>query len=461
MTGYSYWLDVIKKSLLFLFSIFLVYIGFKISLFYIPFLIAFLLSLLIEPLIMFCMKKLKMRRKISAILIFTIILSLIIGLIVWGIVTLVTEASNFLNNINIYIDKVSDESQNLISKFNFDKIKLSDELTTILQNSSGDFIQTASSWVRSVVTKLLDVLTSLPTIGLYIVITILALYFMCTDKIYMLDQIEHHLPETWVKKITKHIKTVSKSLGCYLKAQLKLILISFLISVIGLYIFSISGMNVKYPLMIAIGIAIVDALPIFGSGTVMVPWAIISAFNGDIKLGVAILVLWIIMCVVRQIIEPKIVSGQIGIHPIFTLIAMYTGFRFLGFIGMFVGPIVLIILKNIYEVRIDRGFVKSIFEKECWETFRDTDKMFWGTLVKNSTNMLFFLPVSLKTSKLNLTFNITIIRWIDILIFGHTRFTNILNFNNRNITMIISFFNNTFSFNPGTIFKIIRISTFT
>lgn len=365
MTGYSYWLDVIKKSLLFLFSIFLVYIGFKISLFYIPFLIAFLLSLLIEPLIRFCMKKLKMRRKISAILIFTIILSLIIGLIVWGIVTLVTEASNFLNNINIYIDKVSDESQNLISKFNFDKIKLSDELTTILQNSSGDFIQTASSWVRSVVTKLLDVLTSLPTIGLYIVITILALYFMCTDKIYMLDQIEHHLPETWVRKITKHIKTVSKSLGCYLKAQLKLILISFLISVIGLYIFSITGMNVKYPLMIAIGIAIVDALPIFGSGTVMIPWAIISAFNGDIKLGVAILVLWIIMCVVRQIIEPKIVSGQIGIHPIFTLIAMYTGFRFLGFIGMFVGPIVLIILKNIYEVRIDRGFVKSIFEKEC------------------------------------------------------------------------------------------------
>lgn len=365
MTGYSYWLDVIKKSLLFLFSIFLVYIGFKISLFYIPFLIAFLLSLLIEPLIRFCMKKFKMRRKISAILIFTIILSIIIGLIVWSIVTLVTEASNFLNNINIYIDKVSNESQSLISKFNFDKIKLSEELKTILQNSSGDFIQTASNWVRSVVTKLLDVLTSLPTIGLYIVITILALYFMCTDKIYMLDQIEHHLPETWVKKITKHIKAVSKALGCYLKAQLKLILISFIISLIGLYIFSITGMNVKYPLMIAIGIAIVDALPIFGSGTVMVPWAIISAFNGDIRLGVAILVLWIIMCVVRQIIEPKIVSGQIGIHPIFTLIAMYTGFRFLGFIGLFVGPIVLIILKNIYEVRIDRGFVKSIFEKEC------------------------------------------------------------------------------------------------
>lgn len=365
MADYRYWLDVIKKIIIFALSVFLIYIGFKISLFYIPFLIAFALSLLIEPLIKFCMKKFKMRRKFSAILIFTIILSIIIGLIVWGIATLVSEASNFLNNINLYIDKISNESQNLISKFNFDKIKLSDELTSILQNSSGEFIQTASDWVKNILTKLLNTLTSLPTIGLYIVITILALYFMCTDKIYMLDQIEHHLPEKWVKNLTRHLKALTKALGCYLKAQLKLILISFIISLIGLYAFSISGMNIKYPLMAAIGIAIVDALPIFGSGTVMVPWAVISAFNGDIRLGVAILVLWIVMCIVRQIIEPKIVSGQIGIHPIFTLIAMYTGFRFLGFIGMFVGPIVLIILKNIYEVRIDKGFVKSIFEKDC------------------------------------------------------------------------------------------------
>lgn len=365
MTEYKYWLDVIKKIIIFLISVLLLYIGFKISLFYIPFLIAFVLSLLIEPVIKFCMKKFKMKRKISAILIFIIILSILIGLITWGAITLFTEATNFLNNINIHFDKISKTFQSIIGKFEFDKIKVSSEIKGILQNSSNDIINTASEWIKRILTNVLNAITSLPTIGLYIVITILALYFMCTDKIYMLDQLEHHLPEKWVKKLSKHIKAIAKSLGCYLKAQVKLVFISFIISLIGLYIFSISGMNIKYPLMIAIGIAIVDALPIFGSGTVMVPWAVISAFNGDLRLGVAVLVLWIIMCIVRQIIEPKIVSGQIGIHPIFTLIAMYTGFRFLGFIGMFVGPIALIILKNIYEVRIDKGFVKSIFEKDC------------------------------------------------------------------------------------------------
>jgi sporulation integral membrane protein YtvI len=181
----------------------------------------------------------------------------------------------------------------------------------------------------------------------------------------MLDQIEHHLPELWVKKLTKHLKALIKTLGCYLKAQGILILISFIISLIGLFIYSIIGLNVPYPLITAVGIAIVDALPIFGSGTIMVPWAIFSSFNGDITLGICILVLWIIMSIVRQVIEPKIVSGQIGIHPIFTLIAMYTGFKFIGFFGIFIGQIVLIILKEIYGNRIDKGFVKSIFERDC------------------------------------------------------------------------------------------------
>lgn len=305
---FSYWLKVAKKLFIFALSVFLIYIGFKISLFYIPFLIAFILSLLIEPIIRFCMKKFKMRRKISAILIFIIVLSLIIGSITLGIITLVSETSNFLGNINTYFEKIQNTSHELISKFDFSKIQLSDEINTILTNSTGNFISTASQWVKSILTKLLHVLTSLPTIGLNIAITLLALYFICTDKIYILDQLEHHLPEMWVKKLNKHVKALSKSLGCYLKAQLKLVLLSFLISLIGLYIFSIIGMNVKYPLMTAIAIAVVDALPIFGSGTVLLPWAVWSAFNGDITLGISILVLWIVMSIIRQIVEPKIVS---------------------------------------------------------------------------------------------------------------------------------------------------------
>ena len=96
----------------------------------------------------------------------------------------------------------------------------------------------------------------------------------------------------------------------------------------------------------------------------MAPWAVVEALNGDIQLGISILSLWIIMSIVRQFLEPKIVSGKIGIHPIFTLLAMYTGFKFIGVLGMLVGPIVLIILKNIYATVIENGIFKTIMDEE-------------------------------------------------------------------------------------------------
>ena len=160
------------------------------------------------------------------------------------------------------------------------------------------------------------------------------------------------------------MRELIKTLGGYLKAEASLILVSFIISLIGLYLLKIIGFNIQYPLLMALFIGFVDALPILGSGTVMIPWAIICGINGDIKLGIAIIILLIIMSVVRQILEPKLVSKNIGVHPIFTLIAMYTGFKFIGVIGLLIGPIVLIIVKNIFASLIDQGVFKTIFDKK-------------------------------------------------------------------------------------------------
>ena len=105
-------------------------------------------------------------------------------------------------------------------------------------------------------------------------------------------------------------------------------------------------------------------MPILGSGSVMIPWAIISGLNGDLSLGVALITLLLIMSIVRQFLEPKLVSKNIGVHPIFTLIAMYTGFKITGVIGLLIGPIILIIGKNIFANLIDQGVFKTIFEKQ-------------------------------------------------------------------------------------------------
>lgn len=359
----SYWANV-GKRILYLFAILIgLYLSFKLAIFYMPFLIAFIISLMMEPAIRYLMKKTNLTRKLSSIIIFIITFGIIIGGLAWGIGTLISESTNLLQGMNKYFEKAYIQIQELIASFNFDKIQLSDELLKIIQESAGDILYKISIWTTGVLNNLISVITSLPTIMIYLVITILSLYFICTDKIYMLDMLEHHMPRIWVRKIGIHLKEITTTLGGYLKAELTLILVSFVISLIGLYVFMFAGLNIHYPLLIALGIGFVDALPILGSGSVMVPWAIISALDGDLTLGISILVLWIIMSVVRQFLEPKLVSNKIGIHPIFTLIAMYTGFKTIGVMGMLLGPIILIIFKNIFGTLIEQGIIKTIFDR--------------------------------------------------------------------------------------------------
>ncbi|MBR2744756.1 MAG: sporulation integral membrane protein YtvI [Clostridia bacterium] len=339
-------------------------IALKLAIFYMPFIIAFALYLLIEPAIKFFMKKFKLKRKTSSVLILIVAISIIIGIIVWGVVTIISESSNLLKNLNEYVNIIYEFIRTKLSKIDFTKLQISEDLKMIFESSTQDVLLKLSDIVKRFFSNVLLKLTSIPTMAFYIVITITALYFICTDKIYMIDQLEHHLPQNWVKKIYKHIHGIANALGKYLKAQTILVVISFAISLIGLLIYSLIGFNIKYPLLVALGIGFVDALPILGSGAVMVPWAIIEACKGDVRFGIAILILWIIMTVSRQIIEPKVVGGQLGIHPIFTIISMYTGVKFCGLIGLFVGPIILIILKNIFENTIDKGIFNFIKESD-------------------------------------------------------------------------------------------------
>lgn len=359
----SYWTRVLKKILYVGLILVGLYLAFKLSIFYMPFLIAFIISLLIEPLIRFIMKKTKMSRRTSSIIIFVIVSVIILGGLAWGIISLFSEASNLLQGLNGYFEKAHTLFQNFTNRFDFYKINFPQEITVVLQNSTEGLLNTISVWVKNSLTVLINVVTSIPTIAIYFVITIMALYLICVDKVYILDQVEHHLPKRWVLKLGIHIRELSKTLGGYLKAEFTLILVSFVISLIGLYILKFANFNIEFPLLMALFIGFVDALPILGSGTVMVPWAVISGLNGDLKLGIAIIVLFAIMSIIRQFLEPRLVSKHIGTHPIFTLIAMYTGFKFIGVLGMLVGPIILIIIKNVFATLIDEGVVKSLLDR--------------------------------------------------------------------------------------------------
>lgn len=224
----------------------------------------------------------------------------------------------------------------MIDKINFEELQISNEVVNVVKKSAATFLDQLSTWLSNFLTSMLSIFSSIAMVGVYTVVTILATYFICADRIYILDQIEHHFPKDWVRKLNKNISKITKLLGGYLKAQVILIVINFILVLIGLFAFDIFGLNVGYPLLMALLIAFSDALPILGSGTIMIPWAIIVGVQGNLNLATALVILYGFISVVRQLLEPKVVSSEIGIHPIFTLIAMYTGYKAIGIFGMLV-----------------------------------------------------------------------------------------------------------------------------
>ncbi len=355
------YLNIIKKGIIGIIICILLVFLCKVAIFYIPFLIAYIISLIIDPVIKWVNKRTSLSRKTSSIIVLVTLFGIIIALVVWGTINFISEATNLLSGLNTYLEKsISFINQN-ISKINFREL-IPEEVINILENSTTDFLNMITSYFKEFLTKILNYITSLPNMFINIVITILATYFITSDKFYILDRMEHHLSKRMMGKIIKHVKEITTSLGGYLKAEITLSIITFMVVLTGLNIFYLIDMQVEYPILMAILIGFVDALPILGAGTIMVPWALILLLNDKTSLAFSIMGLYILTIVIKQFLEPKLVSKNIGIHPIFTLIAMYTGFKIIGVIGLLIGPIILIILKNIFAEILDKGIINSIVD---------------------------------------------------------------------------------------------------
>lgn len=258
----GYWTRILKNILVLIVSIILIFLALKLAIFYMPFLIGFVISLFVEPLIKLVVKKTKLERKKGAIIVLAIIFIILLGLLTWGVVTLLTESSNLLQSLNKYIQLIYSKINEYMKIIKGGNSKIPVEIVTIIEKSTDKVIVFITNYVSTFLSKVTQTISALPTIGIYTFITLLATYFICTDKMYIIDILEHQLPKRWAKKIGIHSREIIKSLGGYLKAEAILIIISFFIVLIGLYILQFLNFNVPYPFLAALGIGFVDALPI-------------------------------------------------------------------------------------------------------------------------------------------------------------------------------------------------------
>lgn len=354
---------ILKASITFILIVIGILLGIKIAIFFLPFLIAYIISKLIKKPVDFLEKKLKVARVLGVILTMLIFIS-IVGAVLYffcaalfkEIITL-SEQTQYIfpplyNNISLQLDRFN---------FFFNNLNISPEIVSEIEKSVLSIINglftTLASWINKAGNVAIDTIMNFPTILIYIIITILATFFMSCDSKYISDSLEKYLPLKWLKKAEDISNGLFHSLGAYLKAIGILITITFCELLIGFLL-----LDIDYAVILAIVIAIIDALPILGTGTVLIPWGLVLLAMGNYTLGLCILGLYLFILVIRQLIEPKIVGNQIGVYPLLTLIAMYTGVRFFGLVGVIIGPVVLIILKNVFGGVYEKGVLKDLFE---------------------------------------------------------------------------------------------------
>ena len=186
--------------------------------------------------------------------------------------------------------------------------------------------------------SLFNLASGIPDLFIFLIVFVVAVYLFSLSLPTMKKSVLAMFEEKSRLQVEQVLDSLRKSVFGFLRSQLILSAVTYLLSFLGLLI-----IGTGYPLAIALVIVIVDILPILGTGSVLVPWAIFEIMSGDLYTAVGLVLLFIVITIVRRVIEPKILGDAVGIGALSALVSLYVGYKLVGVIGVFLGPIVVIV----------------------------------------------------------------------------------------------------------------------
>lgn len=316
---------------------------------FMPFLLALIVAWLLHPLVRWLQKKLNISRKVlSMILILLVYVG--IGAILYGLgYAAVTQIRSLVENwgdiraqVLASLESLSDYLSGLVEL-------LPDSVASNLEGLASQLLD----WLQSVLPSALDttlgggmsVVSRIPSFAIAAVVFMMASYFITADYPRLRFLATDRLPES-VREFGSNFKRIFvEAFGGYLKSQLILSLGVFLILTAGFFL-----IHQPYGLLLAFIFAVLDFIPIIGAGTVMVPWSVVCLVTGDYRSAIELMVIWGIICLFRRLAEPKILGDQTGLSPILSLVGIYVGMRLGGVLGMIVGPLLLLVVINLWKL---------------------------------------------------------------------------------------------------------------
>ncbi len=338
-----------------------------------PFLFAFLVAAIIQKPINFLSEKTHIKKGlisgIMIMLLLTVFLLLIVfvgakavaeieGLVAWigskmdSLPSLITSIRDGLISLSKHLpDSIETSAVNGINRISAEILGSADQAATEAYPDGNSLIGGfLSKFDFSVLSKpvsgVWNTAKQIPTILVAFIISVISACFLASGYDEIVNFIKRQLSVEKRRMLSQTKAIFFSSITKLLKSYMTIICVTFVEMIIGLSVFKLIGIyNSEYMASIALVVAFVDIFPVLGTGTILIPWAIISFITGKMGLGIGLVVLYAVITVIRQIVEPKLVATNLGLPPIVTIMCMYIGLQVFGVIGIFMAPLLVTMIK--------------------------------------------------------------------------------------------------------------------
>lgn len=343
-----YWKVLVSLVFSLAATVLFIYVGIKAIFYFMPFVIGWLLSVIASPLVTFLEKKLKIMKRLGSAITIILVLALCIGLIYLIISQIWEEISVLIRNFpSMYHDlergmnQIGTQGNALFERF-----------PEQVQNSWAALMNNLDDMVSSLIGRIGEptievagnVAKRIPSVLIGTIVAFVSAYFFIADKDNLGEWVKKVVPKSITSRMLLVGENLKYAMGGYFKAQFKIMGVVFAILLAGFAL-----MQIRFSILLAIAIAFLDFLPFFGTGTALIPWAVYKFLVGDYKMVAALVILYGVTQLVRQLIQPKLVGDSMGLNPLYTLFLLYLGYRVGSVLGMiFAVPIGLILL-NLYQ----------------------------------------------------------------------------------------------------------------
>lgn len=343
-----YWKVVVSLAFSLIGTVLFVYVGFRMILFFMPFVIGWVIAYIAHPMVNWLEKRMRIVKKLGSMLIIVGVLAavgfciyLIVSRLWHEIAGVIQNMPEMYEDLELGLSEIGDSTKGLFEMLPEGVQKVLDQAVSNLNQTAGDIIGRIS---EPTVTAAGNLAMRIPSALIAVIVTFISAYFFIADQEEVVAWVKRVTPDSIASRMGMVSDNLKYAVGGYFKAQFKIMAVVFTILLLGFVV-----LHIHFSFLLAILIAFLDFLPFFGTGTALLPWAFYKFMVGDYKMTAGLIILYGVTQLVRQLIQPKLVGDSMGMKPLVTLFLLYVGYKAGGVFGMiFAVPIGMIVI-NLYK----------------------------------------------------------------------------------------------------------------